>query len=185
VKSIKVEEIMVPLAQYATVSEDASLKEAVQSLERAQKEFDQERYRHRAVLVLDKEGRFVGKLNQHDVVMALEPEYRRVSGLNSVRRFGLSPRYLESIARQHGFWSTPFEGLCKSASDLKVKEIMYPPDEGEFIENDAPVSRALHRLVVGRHHSLLVTDKHHNIVGILRLADIFALVCQTLQDCSE
>jgi CBS-domain-containing membrane protein len=125
----------------------------------------------------------VGKLSQHDVLRALEPNYRRVSGLDSVSRFGLSPQYIESISRQHGLWSTPLEGLCRSSTSLIVKEIMHAPDEGEYIEADAPVTRALHRLVVGCHHSLLVTDEESQIVGVLRLTDVFSLVCQILQDC--
>ena len=176
---------MVPLAQYATVSEDATLVEAVRTLEQAQRAFDKERYRHRAVLVLDREGRLVGKLSQHDVLRALEPNYCSVSGLDSVSRFGLSPQYLESIARQHGLWSTPLEGLCRSSTRLRVKEIMHAPDQGEYIEEDSPVTKALHHLVMGCHHSLLVTDKQHEIVGVLRLTDVFSLVCQTLQDCDH
>lgn len=172
---------MVPLAQYATVSEDATLVEAVRTLEQAQRTFDQERYRHQAVLVLNKDGRLVGKLSQHDVLRALEPNYRSVGGLDSVSRFGLSPQYLESIARKFGLWSAPLEGLCRSAAGLRVKEIMHAPDEGEYKEEDAPVTRALHRLVMGCHHSLLVTNEQHEIVGVLGLTDVFSLVCQTLQ----
>lgn len=174
---------MVPLAQYATVSEDATLVEAVRTLEQAQSAFDKERYRHRAVLVLDKDGLLVGKLSQHDVLTALEPNYHSVSGLDSVSRFGWSPQYLESIARKFGLWSAPFEGLCRSSRRLRVKEIMHAPEEGEYIEEDAPVSRALHHLIMGRHHSLLVTNEQREIVGVLRLNDVFSLVCQTLKDC--
>jgi CBS-domain-containing membrane protein len=176
---------MVPLAEYATVSEEATLVEAVSTLEQAQRAFDQERYRHRAVLVLDRDGRLVGKLSQHDVLRALEPNYHSVDGIDSVSRFGLSPEYLESITRQYGLWSTPLEGLCRSAAGLRVREIMHTPLEGEYIEDDAPVTRALHRLVMGCHHSLLVTDKHHEIVGVLRLTDTFSLVSQILQECDD
>ena len=50
-RSIKVKEIMVPLADYATVSQDANLYTAVLALKEAQENFSQDRYRHRAVLV--------------------------------------------------------------------------------------------------------------------------------------
>ena len=53
-KSLTVFELMVPLSEYATVSEDSTLFEAVLALEKAQDEFDKTRYRHRAVLVFDK-----------------------------------------------------------------------------------------------------------------------------------
>ena len=48
-KTVTVKELMVPLAQYATVSEDATLLEAVIALKKAQEGFDQTRYRHRAI----------------------------------------------------------------------------------------------------------------------------------------
>jgi len=59
-----IKELMVPLAEYATVSEDATLFETIMALEKAQEKFDQSRYRHRAVLIYDKEGDIVGKVSE-------------------------------------------------------------------------------------------------------------------------
>ena len=62
-QSYKISEIMVPLSEYATVSEDATLYEAVQELEAAQKNFRERPYKHRAVLVVTtKTKRLIGKL---------------------------------------------------------------------------------------------------------------------------
>ena len=74
-KDLKVVDLMVPLSEYATVSEDATLYEAVLELEKAQEEFDHTRYRHRAILVLDSDGKVIGKLSQLDALKALEPKY--------------------------------------------------------------------------------------------------------------
>lgn len=74
-KTMIVKDLMVPLAEYATVSEEASLFEAVTALEEAQKWFKRSQYPHRAVLVYDKEKRIVGKLTMLDVLIALEPKY--------------------------------------------------------------------------------------------------------------
>ena len=54
-KSYSVKDLMVPLSEYATVPEDATLYEAVMSLEEAQEKFEDKhtRYRHRAILILD------------------------------------------------------------------------------------------------------------------------------------
>jgi hypothetical protein len=43
VNSQKIENLMIPLADYATVSEDATLYEAVLALEESQKKFDTNR----------------------------------------------------------------------------------------------------------------------------------------------
>jgi hypothetical protein len=61
-ESKTVKEMMIPLAEYATVFEDANLLETVMALDRAQAGFDQTGYRHRAILVLDQNGHIVGKL---------------------------------------------------------------------------------------------------------------------------
>jgi CBS domain-containing protein len=67
-KTNTAKEILVPIDEYATVAENATLKGAVMALEKAQMEFDQTRYRHRAILVLDENNHLIGKLSQHDMV---------------------------------------------------------------------------------------------------------------------
>ena len=67
-----VKELMVPLSEYATVYEDATLPESIHALEDAQAAFDQKRYPHRAILVYGKNDQIVGKLSQHDVISAME-----------------------------------------------------------------------------------------------------------------
>jgi len=179
VKTLTVKELMIPLSEYATVSEDATLSQAVMALDKAQKDFNHTRYRHRAILVLDKNNQVVGKLSQHDVIKALEPNYRRIQRLRSLDRFGLSPELVKSMMEQYSLWDRPLESLCLTAAKEKVKEIMYTPTEGEYIEEDASLDAAIHRLVVGYHHSLLVT-RDSSIVGILRLTDVFSLITQKL-----
>lgn len=71
-------DVMVPLSEYATVDEGATLVEAVQALEKAQEAFDRNRYHHRAVLVLDGQKNVVGKLSQLDILGALEPKYELI-----------------------------------------------------------------------------------------------------------
>ena len=178
-KTLIVKELMIPLAEYATVSEDATLSQAVTALDKAQKEISHTRYRHRAILVLDKNNQVVGKLSQHDVIKALEPNYRKIQRLKSLDRFGISPELVKSMMEQYSLWDRPLDSLCLTAAKEKVKEIMYTPTEGEYIEEDASMDAAIHRLVVGHHHSLLVT-RGPDIVGILRLTDVFSLISQKL-----
>ena len=59
-KSYQVKNLMVPLSEYATVSDAATLLDAVKSLKEAQAAFNQKRYRHRAILVIDKNNHIVG-----------------------------------------------------------------------------------------------------------------------------
>ena len=182
-KDTMVKELMVPLSEYATVSEDATLLEAIHTLEEAQATFDPKRYPHRAILVYDKNDRIVGKLSQHDVISAMEPKYRKVTELKGMSRFGISPKLASSMFEQYRFWDTPLSDLCKSAVKLKVGDVMYTPSEGEYIKEDGSMDEAIHRLYVGQHQSLLVT-RDGDIVGILRLTDVFATVCEAMKECS-
>jgi CBS domain containing-hemolysin-like protein len=52
VKAKLVKDLMVPLSEYATVSEDATLSDAVAALKQSQADYDRTKYRHRAILVL-------------------------------------------------------------------------------------------------------------------------------------
>jgi FixJ family two-component response regulator len=171
------EELMVPLEEYATVSEDANILEAINALDDAQKAFDPKRYRHRAVLVLNTEKRVVGKLSQHDIIQALEPEYieskkRKHSALDHL---GFGRKFIESVSLQYNMWDKPLQNLYKKALEQKVKSFMYKPTEGEYIKVSATMNDTIHQIIVGKHHSLLVTDGT-DIVGVVRLTDVFEFI---------
>ena len=183
-KSYKVKEMMVPLAEYATVSEDANLLEAVMALDRAQAGFDPTLYRHRAILVLDQNGHIVGKLSQHDVLMALELNYKKIieKEKGALNRFGLSDMFTKYTMKEYSLWNKPLDHLCKKAVQRNVKEFMYTPTEGEFIDGDETMNIAVHKLIIGKHHSLLVT-RRGKIIGVLRLTDVFEKVTDALTEC--
>jgi CBS domain containing-hemolysin-like protein len=63
-----------------------------------------------------------------------------------------------------------------------VEDFMQAPSEGEFIEHDAELQIAVLQLVTGHHLSLLVT-KGQEIIGILRLTDVFAAIFHTMKEC--
>jgi len=177
-----VKELMVPLAEYATVPEAATLYEIVLALEKAQREFDQSRYRHRAVLVFDNQRQVVGKISQLDILKALEPKYKQVQDTRSISRFGYSPRFLKKMLEQFRLWDQPLQDICKKAGRMKAKDFMYTPTEGEYIREDATLDEAIHQLVMGHHQSLLVT-REKEIVGILRVTDVFREICDTIKTC--
>ncbi|MFZ7124613.1 MAG: HPP family protein [Desulfobacterales bacterium] len=181
-KSYLVKDVMVPLSEYATVSEGATLFEAVLALEKAQEEFDHTKYRHRGVLVLDDRQRVIGKLSQLDVLRALEPKDDDLSQLRELDRYGFSPRYRRQLRNQKRMESSPLEDLCRKAAGLKVEDFMQAPAEGEYVEWDVSLEMAIHQLVSGDHLSLLAT-RGEAIVGILRLTDVFAAVFHAMKEC--
>jgi CBS domain-containing protein len=181
-QTILVKELMVPLAEYATVSEEATLSDAVVALEEAQKRMEGGRERHRAVLVLDKKGRVVGKLDQWTVLWAIEPRYKELGNLRETSRYGFSPSFLRSMSEHYGLWRKPLEGICRKAAEMKVQDIMHTPTEGEYVEEDGSLDAAIHQLVMGHHQSLLV-KRGEDIVGVLRLSDVFKKICDSIKAC--
>jgi DNA-binding response OmpR family regulator len=181
-KSSTLKGIMVPLEEYATVSEDANILEAIKALEDAQKAFDPKRYRHRAVLVTDKQNRVVGKLSQHDIIQALEPRYKETKAhkKGALDHLGFGSKFIEAVSLQYSQWDKPLQNLYKKAFEQKVKSFMYKPTEGEYINVSASMDETIHQLIIGKHHSLLVTDDAA-IVGVVRLTDVFEFICLRLK----
>lgn len=182
-KSFAVADLMIPLSEYATVSEEATLYEAILALEKAQEEFDQTRYRHRAILVFDKDGRVTGKISQLDVLKALEPKYNELMTDTTSRLMGFSTKYIHGMLEQHSLWASSLTDICRKGVDRKVKDFVHTPRPDEYIDQKASLAVAIHQLIVGSHQSLLVKDDRDEIIGILRLTDVFAAVFHKLKEC--
>jgi CBS domain-containing protein len=183
-EKISVREVMVPLADYATVRQDATLYDVILTLEEAQSKFKRTGYRHRAVLVLDEAGHVVGKLSQMDIIEALQPDFTKKWNELNLSRFGISEASVKSLIRKRGFWNQPLSQLCSAAGRQNVKDVMYIPKEGEYIHSDASLRAAVHLLIIGHRHSLLVTEGD-DVVGVLRLTDVFALISDAMKKAFE
>ncbi len=181
-QSIAVKNLMVPLSDYATVSEDATLHDAVLALEAAQKSVDPGREKHCAILVCDRSGRVIGKLSRWSILRGIEPRYKHIGELKETSRFGFSPEFIKSMLTNYGLFRTALEDLCKKAAEMNVKEMMQTLAEGEYVDEDATLDQAIHQLVMGNLASLLVT-RGGEIVGILRLSDVFNEICERVKAC--
>lgn len=174
---------MVPLSEYATVPEGSTLFEAVMALERAQEEFDHTKYRHRGILVLNKNDQVIGKISQVDVLRALEPKHQNFDAVKQISKFGFSAKFVRNLYKKKRMAEAPLDDLCTSAARVKVEDCMQTFMEGEYIDQDAGLDTAIHHLVLERLFSLLVTDKKKDIVGILRISDVFAAVFHAMKEC--
>lgn len=185
-EKIVVKDLMVPLEEYATVSEGATLFEAVMALEKAHEELDRSRFKylHRAILVLDKNNKVVGKISQLDALRALEPKYGEMGDTGAISRAGFSPRFLKSMMERYSIFGGTVREICSKAAKLNVNAFMYTPGEGEYIEETAHLGEAIHQLVMGRHQSLLVTSQE-KIVGVLRLTDVFKEIFEIMKTCEK
>lgn len=180
----EIRELMVPLAEYAVVPVEATLSEALEALEQARCKYDVRRYRHRAVLVRDAGGLIVGKLSILNLIRALEPDYSdHLSDLN-LDRFGIDDDYLAETLKTDDYWNQPLEDLCAAAGPQTVSSVMSEPTDCEYIRATATLQEALCRIVVGSHQSLLVKEDDV-VVGVLRMSDVFAVVCRTMAEIND
>ena len=90
--------------------------------------------------------------------------------------------FIHKIRTQRRMTAARLKDLCSLASRLKVEDFMQTPSEGEFIEQEASLEMAVMQLVTGHHISLLVT-RNKEIIGILRMTDVFVAVFHTMKEC--
>jgi CBS domain containing-hemolysin-like protein len=179
-----VKDLMIPLSEYATVSKDATLGEAVAALKASQAGFDADKHPHRAILVFDRQRHIVGKINFLSILRALEPKYEEMLSDTGPWHLGFTRKFQKAMLESLRLWQDPLEQVCKKAAQIRVETFMTAPLESELIEIDAPLGEAIHQLVIGHHQSLLATDAER-IVGILRLADVFQSVADAVLKCSS
>ncbi len=182
-KESKVKDLMVLLSEYTVIPEDATIFEAVLALEKTQRLFNQNNYQSRAILVKDSTGNIVGKLDQLDVLRALEPKYAEIkSEMTGSAKYGFSKQFLLSIIENYQMFDKPLDDICKKAGMEKAGTYMHQLTDGEYISENGSLDQAIHMLILGNHQSLLVTQKKE-IIGILRLTDVFAHVLDNMKKC--
>ena len=181
-ENITVKEMMVPLTGFVSVSEDDSLFDAVQALNKAFDIHDGMKSQRKAILVSGKDGKVVGKVSQLDVIRALEPKYDQMDSSRSMSRFGFSAKFISNMFEQFDLWNKPLDEICRKAVKTKVKRFMYTLTEGEYVDQDVSLNDAVHKLIIGSHQSLLVT-KEGEITGILRSKDVFKEISRRINAC--
>ena len=179
-KTLIVKELMVPVEAYATVDSQATLREAVIALEKAQLTLDPSQHKHRAILVLDESGAVLSKITMKDILVALEPNYGKVEGTDVLERSGFSPDLIKSMLEDSALWTDALQFVRERANELNVVDFMRSPSEGEYIDENATLGEAIRQLVAYPYLSLLVT-RSDEVVGILRLSDVFAKICDTIK----
>jgi CBS domain-containing protein len=167
----KVRDLILSTYQCATVSENATLLEAVETMEATGKMFQKWDYRPRIALVCNQKQEIVGTLRHYDILQTLESRYKEFGYLPGLAGLGLKTEFVKSLHEQYKLWQEPLPDLCRKAAQYKVKDIMRIPSESEYIDVETPLGAAIHRMLMGNHPSLLVTDST-GIIGILRMSDI-------------
>lgn len=181
---ITVEDLMVPIEAYGVVDEDATLMDAVIELQHAQERRDMEKHphMHRAVLVQDKDKNIIGKISHIDILRGLEPRYQQMGDVRTMSRAGFSPDFLKSMMQTYALCDMSLTDMCARGTRVMVRDFIYTPAEGEYVEAEAALCEAIHQFVMGHHIGLLVV-RDKKIIGVLRLSDVFRQVFEIMQKC--
>jgi len=164
-------EFMIPLDDYAVVSHDASLAEAIRALRQAEQRLRPARQPARAVLVADSEGRIIGQVGHLEMLQALEPRYGLLGDLGTLSRAGVSEELLASVIDHLSFWRGDLKAASARVRNVKVSDVMRPI--AESMSEDTPLAEAVHKIVMWQTMRALVTQGGR-VVGVLRLADLLA-----------
>lgn len=178
----RVQELMLPLDDYAVVPLDSTLKEAMQAMEDAQRRLPPGRQPVRAVLVKDRFGRIIGKIGHLSLLRALEPKYNALGDVERLASSGVNVELINLMLESYRFWRDDDEALRRRAETTKVQDAMQPASQA--IDENAGLGEAVHRLIMWQCLSLLVT-RDDQPVGVLRLSDLVDEICRMVLSPSE
>jgi CBS domain-containing protein len=181
-EKMKVRELMRPVEEFPCISSQATLGEAVESLEKAQEDFVSGRTSQRILLVHDETAKIVGKISPMDVVQGLEPNYDKIDSLKNISHYHLGDSTLDSMKEQFRLWQEPLSDLCKKAYTLKIVNFVKMPTPDHMVNADDKMGDAFHLFVIGRHDSLFVRDGEE-LVGLIRFSDVYRKISQAIKEC--
>jgi len=170
-------DVMLPLEEYALVSEEDTLYDAFIILEEAQEKRPEGRQKHRAVLVRGQNNEIIGKLGHLGFLKALEPGYKDLGQLDIVSKAGLTKDFITSMMKNFELLQDDLDEIRKRTKIIKIKEVMRPMTEQVDV-NDT-INEAIHRIIMWQVLSCLVT-KGGKVVGILRISDLFDEVSRNI-----
>ena len=172
-ESKRVKDIMLPLSDYAVVSETATLEDALLALEQSQAKLEAGRHPHRAVLVRDGSGTIIGKLGHLAFLKALIPDPEDWRDDEVLTRAGVSDDMLAASAVNLSFFSAEAFDAGRRAHYVRVADVSVPAETA--IDEDASLMDAAQAFIERQTLSLLVCRRGTSeaTVGILRLSDLF------------
>lgn len=177
----KVRDVMVALKDYAVVSEDQPLKEAVAMLRKVYCEVESgacTEAGHRAILVTAANDELVGVMDFRCIQRVLIPE---IAGTISERleMLGVSVAFAEEYCADLDEARASFRARVLRNAETRVKDVMLRPKGVIQAEDD--LLTALKRMHANRIVVLPVYD-NGKLVGVLRDSDLFLAVASTLME---
>ncbi|MCL6638331.1 MAG: CBS domain-containing protein [Firmicutes bacterium] len=159
----KVRDLMIPVADYSSVSVNNTVKEAITVLRKSFCNLETgECHGHRSVLVFDDENRLVGLLNFRALLLAIEPRFLKFEGGPALFKEGF------------------FTERSKEEAGKKVKDIMQPIDL-ITVDADDSLLKAVHLMLKHKLGTLPVLEDGM-VVGMIRNNEVFNEIAKAVVD---
>jgi CBS domain-containing protein len=165
-ETIRIGDIMIPLADYPKVSPEQTLKEAIHVMRGCQLDINGVKSLPRVLLVIDDQGRLRGSVRRRDIMRGLEPKFLVAKPLNYRKKLfdvSIDPNLSEMSHEKL------VEGVRKQA-ELKVKKVMRPLNV--YVDFDDHIIKGIYECV-GYGITLLPVLKDKQVVGIVRSVELF------------
>ncbi len=166
----QIKDIMLSLADYAIVDEDATLFDALVALRESVAKLPPDRQPHRAVLVRNRRGEIIGKVHYFAFLRALVPDRKPMGSLALLDRAGVGDDLRESSMRMLDMLTGDLVDIHERARTVKVRD--FYTSATVSIQEHASLSDAIAMFLSHQTLSLLVR-RREAAVGILRLSDLF------------
>jgi CBS domain-containing protein len=159
-----VREVMIPIADYTTLSPERTIKEAVDKLResffsKVSTSLIMETG-HRSILVFDGRGKVIGILAIIDLLRAIMPAYLTAP----------KPSMADSVQYSPIFWMGMFEREVIRLGDRQIKDVMSPAPL--TVEANANLMEAAYIMVANNERRLAVLESGE-VVGVVREQDLF------------
>jgi CheY-like chemotaxis protein len=168
-----VRDVMIPISDYTTVTEEQSVGEAIRKLRES---FSVAVYTsrimetgHRSIVVFDRQGKVKGMLAIVDLLQAVMPAYLSAP----------KPSMADSIQYSPMFWRGAFTREVKQLAKRKVGEIMSPAPL--TINDEANLMEAAYLMVTQKVRRMVVMHGR-DVAGVIREQDLFFEIERALKD---
>jgi CBS domain-containing protein len=176
----KIKDRMIPIKNYATITPDATLKEAAQTLRISYCELDGGMCTEagpRTVLVVDKNGKLVGILDFRNFLEVLIPEI--AGGLSAkLAALGVSIAFAQADVASLDESRLGLNARVLKNAETKVRDIMLKVRG--TIDADASLMDGLKKVFHGK-ITVLPVYEGDKLVGVLRDTDLFLAVTDILE----
>jgi CheY-like chemotaxis protein len=159
-----VREVMIPIEEYTTLSQQSTIKEAIDKLRKSfSAKVSTSRIMetgHRSIVVFDDRGECIGVLAIIDLLRAIMPGYLSAP----------KPSTADSVQYSPMFWTDMFSREVMRLASKKIKEVMSPAPR--TIDADANLMEAAYTMIYQNKRRLAVMDSG-KVIGIIREQDLF------------